>query len=105
MAMTSDAEINTNTIKLNTYYIMTKQHFEFIASLINAANQGAPASKLALLAVAKFEQDNPRFDAERFLTACGNPLAPPPEEIDLDDNRRPDGSVARMYGLENHNPI
>jgi hypothetical protein len=62
---------------------MTKQHFEFVASLIHAANQGAPASTLALLAVAKFEKDNPRFDAERFLTACGNPLAPPPEVINV----------------------
>ena len=61
---------------------MTKKHFELVASLINAANQGAPASDLALLAVAKFEEENPRFDAERFLDACGNPLAPPPEVID-----------------------
>ncbi len=70
------------TIKFNTYYIMTKKHFEFVASLINAANQGAPASDLALLAVAKFEQDNPRFNAERFLDACGNPLAPASNTID-----------------------
>ena len=69
-------------IKLNLYYIMTKKHFEFVASLINAANQGAPASDLALLAVAEFEENNPRFNAERFLDACGNPLAPPPEVID-----------------------
>jgi hypothetical protein len=64
---------------------MTKKHFELVASLINAANQGAPASDLALLAVAKFEEDNPRFDAERFLDACGNPLAPPPEVIAISD--------------------
>ena len=70
-------------IKLNNYYIMTKKHFELVASLINAANQGAPASDLALLAVAKFEKDNPRFDAERFLTACGDPLAPPPDTINV----------------------
>ncbi len=55
----------------------TKKDFEFVAALINAANNGTPASVLAMLAVAKFEQDNPRFDAERFLIACGNPLAPP----------------------------
>ena len=57
----------------------TKQHFEFTATLIKAVNEGASAADLALLAVSKFEQDNPRFDAERFLDACGNPLAPPPE--------------------------
>ena len=55
----------------------TKEHFEFTAALINAANNGTPASVLTTLAVAKFEQDNPRFDAERFVIACGNPLAPP----------------------------
>ena len=64
---------------------MTKQHFEFVASLIHAANQGTPASVLAMIAVAKFEEDNPRFDAERFLDACGNPLAPPPEVIAISD--------------------
>jgi|TARA_R110000851_G_scaffold48993_1_gene118080 hypothetical protein len=56
----------------------TKQTFEFTATLIKAVNEGASAADLALLAVSKFEQDNPRFDAERFLDACGNPLAPPP---------------------------
>ena len=56
----------------------TKQHFEFTATLIKAVNEGASAADLALVAVSKFEQDNPRFDAERFLDACGNPLAPPP---------------------------
>ena len=60
---------------------MTKKDFEFTAALIHAANNGAPASTLAMIAVAKFEQDNPRFNAERFLTACGNPLAPPPQII------------------------
>ena len=63
---------------------MTKKHFEFIVSILNAANQPAPASDLALLAVAKFEQDNPRFNAERFLDACGNPLAPPPSSISVE---------------------
>jgi hypothetical protein len=71
------------TIIYQPIKIMTKQHFEFVASLIHAANQGTPASVLAMIAVAKFEEDNPRFDAERFLDACGNPLAPPPEVIDV----------------------
>ena len=60
----------------------TKKDFEFVAALINAANNGTPASVLAILAVAKFEENNPRFDAERFLAACGNPLAPPPAVIE-----------------------
>jgi hypothetical protein len=61
----------------------TKKDFEFIAALINAANNGTPASVLATLAAAKFAKDNPRFDEDRFLEACGNPLPPPPAEIQV----------------------
>jgi len=60
----------------------TKRHFEFTAALINAANNGTPAPVLATLAAAKFAEDNPRFDADRFKRACGltwgeieNPMA------------------------------
>ncbi len=49
----------------------TKEHFEFTAALINAANNGTPASVLATLAAAKFAKDNPRFDIDRFKAACG----------------------------------
>ena len=83
---------------------MTKKHMEFVASLILAANNGVAPQHLATLAAAFFADANPRFDKARFLTACGNPLPPPPEEIDINDNRRPDGKVKRMYGLENHAP-
>jgi hypothetical protein len=51
----------------------TKEHFEFTAALINAANNGTPAFVLATLAAAKFAEDNPRFDVERFKAACGVP--------------------------------
>ena len=63
---------------------MTKQHFEFVASLICAAHKGVAPQHLATLAAAKFAKDNPRFDAERFRDACGvdKPL--------------------RVYGKENH---
>ena len=50
---------------------MTKQHFEFVASLINAANKGVAPQHLAILAAAKFTKDNPRFDVDRFKRACG----------------------------------
>tara|TARA_R110000737_G_C14462479_1_gene465221 strand:+ start:555 stop:746 length:192 start_codon:yes stop_codon:yes gene_type:complete len=63
---------------------MTKQHFEFVASLIHAANQGTPPFALATIAAAKFAEDNPRFNTERFLAACGNPLAPPPTTINVE---------------------
>jgi hypothetical protein len=50
---------------------VTKEHFEFTAALINAANNGTPAPVLATLAATKFKMDNPRFDEERFKKACG----------------------------------
>ena len=49
----------------------TKKDFEFVAALISAANNGTPAPVLATLAAAKFAEDNPRFDADRFKRACG----------------------------------
>jgi len=49
----------------------TKKDFEFVAALINAANNGTPAPVLATLAAAKFAEDNPRFDVDRFKAACG----------------------------------
>jgi hypothetical protein len=49
----------------------TKEHFEFTAALINAANNGTPAFVLATLAAAEFAKGNPRFDADRFKAACG----------------------------------
>ena len=49
----------------------TKEHFEFVAALINAANNGTPAPVLATLAAAHFAKDNPRFDPVRFKRACG----------------------------------
>ena len=49
----------------------TKKDFEFTAALINAARNGTPAAVLATLAAAKFAEDNPRFDVDRFKRACG----------------------------------
>ena len=95
MAMIFVAE--TNTIKLNTYYIMTKKDFEFVAALISAVRDVSERNMLAVLAAAKYEKDYPRFKTDVFMVAC---------DVDLfhgvDDNRRPDGKVKRMYGLENH---
>ena len=54
----------------------TKKHFEFIAALIHSAKRGASAYSLALIADAKFKSDNPRFDSEKFLKACGVELKP-----------------------------
>ena len=49
----------------------TKEHIEFTAALINAAQNGTPAFALAILASAKFAEDNPDFNAYRFKEACG----------------------------------
>tara|TARA_Y100000114_G_scaffold155687_1_gene180502 strand:+ start:822 stop:1058 length:237 start_codon:yes stop_codon:yes gene_type:complete len=49
----------------------TKEHFEFTAALINAAQKGTPAFALAILASDRFAKDNPNFDADRFKEACG----------------------------------
>ena len=68
---------------------MTKKHMEFVASLILAANNGVAPPHLATLAAAFFADANPRFDEERFFSACG-----------LSSDGTP--KVKRMYGLENH---
>ena len=52
---------------------------EFVASLINAANNGVAPQHLATLAAAFFADANPRFDEARFLAACGTITR---EEID-----------------------
>ena len=50
---------------------MTKKDFEFIASLIDAANNGVQPQHLATLASAYCAKQNPRFDEDKFLAACG----------------------------------
>ena len=62
---------------------MTKKDFEFIASLINAADKGVDATHLATLAAAYCQRANPRFDTDIFLAACGTHLPPPPETISV----------------------
>lgn len=62
---------------------MTKKHYVMIAASIAAERkdrtdgsicQGSQLSTLKALALTlahQFEQDNPRFDTETFLDACG----------------------------------
>jgi hypothetical protein len=54
----------------------TKEHFEFIAALIHSAKRGTSAYCLALIADAKFKSDDPSFDSEKFLKACGVEMKP-----------------------------
>ena len=69
--------------------MMTKQNFEFVAALIDASNKGVPAFGLQEIACGYFMNDNPRFDADRFRDACGNPLPPPPKEIEIVSWQKP----------------
>lgn len=55
----------------------SKQHYEQTASIMRdvkarllAASPDAFITMVALFAVA-YQSDNPRFDSERFLNACG----------------------------------
>ena len=62
---------------------MTKQHFEFVASIINAAANGVAPQHLATLAAAKFAKDNPRFDKKRFMDACQQSMTARDERLQL----------------------
>jgi hypothetical protein len=46
-----------------------KRHYEAIAAIIAALPCQCPA--LAAACVREFRRDNPRFDVDRFLDACG----------------------------------
>jgi hypothetical protein len=54
---------------------MSRKDYELIAACLANAPQGAdPEADRASVALAfalEMELDNPRFDRERFLTACG----------------------------------
>ena len=60
---------------------MTRKHFEAIAALIKAEQEqpmydDLPACReavkdVALRLASQFNLENPRFDRQRFLTACG----------------------------------
>lgn len=57
---------------------MTKKHFEQVARIFQAYDYFPPESSEAVLLehfardlAHMFAQENPRFDRERFLKACG----------------------------------
>lgn len=57
--------------------MMSKKHYVEIAKAIRACEQpatvetAASISELAQRLASVFQNDNPRFDRARFLTACG----------------------------------
>lgn len=57
-------------------HMMTKTHFEATASLIRGTyteteGEADVVKNLAERMAAMFARENPRFDREKFLTACG----------------------------------
>lgn len=49
----------------------TKKTFQAFADKISEFENDEDATKMALLCCEVFFLDNPRFDAERFIIACG----------------------------------
>jgi len=49
---------------------MTKKHFEFVAQLISQVKDIENRNELAMEANARFSFDNPRFDEQKFFSAC-----------------------------------
>ena len=51
---------------------MTKKHFIALAAAIKSSDNDLQTKTFAALVIIRVaEQDNPRFDRGRFLTACG----------------------------------
>ena len=51
---------------------MTRKHFKAIAEIINDAGDDVDAvERLAGDLASYFKSENPNFDRDRFLTACG----------------------------------
>lgn len=64
---------------------MTKKDYELIAEAINGTSYSDDGlDGLAYLLAAKFESDNPRFNRNKFLQACGietEPVIGTPESV------------------------
>lgn len=52
---------------------MTRKHFEAIASIIDSQRVAGQAAvwNLTIALADYFQRENPRFDRNAFLTACG----------------------------------
>lgn len=51
---------------------MTKKDYELIASVIlKTDNEYDSIHKLVISLINVFQKDNPKFDSDKFLTACG----------------------------------
>lgn len=50
---------------------MTKKHFSMIAQVVSAIDNMDTRSEVALNFASEFQKENPRFDIQKFLKACG----------------------------------
>lgn len=62
---------------------MTKKHFVRAARLVAAIQKQHCRERTALLFASFFAEENPRFDVDRFLFACGAAGASPATVKDL----------------------
>ena len=61
---------------------MTKKDYIKVAKIIKTTSLGYPQrASLAASFASMFQEDNTRFDVQRFLDACGQLLPPPIEEL------------------------
>ena len=50
---------------------MTKKHFVMVAQVVSAIDCINTRREVALNFASEFQKENPRFDIERFVKACG----------------------------------
>ncbi len=60
--------INAPIKKGNT---MTRKHFKMVAQVVSAIDNSDTRSEVALNFASEFQKENPRFDIQKFLKACG----------------------------------
>ena len=50
---------------------MTKKHFQLVANVVSASDDMDIRRETSLNFASEFQKENPRFDIERFIKACG----------------------------------
>lgn len=50
---------------------MTRKHFKMVAQVVSAIDDLGIRKETALNFASEFQKENPRFDIERFIKACG----------------------------------
>lgn len=50
---------------------MTRKHFKMVAQVVSAIDCMDTRKEVALNFASEFQKENPRFDIEKFVKACG----------------------------------